>query len=130
MTHPDRTLPWGQHDQLLDALRRTGGDTLVHDALSEANWYADLYTPWDGRGDEPTERLTARLYILTERLDRVTTGAGGPASVRTEAGLAEIRLARDPGQQPVVRQRAEIQAGTGSTTDDHVLYVNVAPDLR
>ncbi len=79
MTRPDRTRQQRWHDQLLGALRRAGGDDLVHDALSEAKWYANLYTPWDGHGDEPTDRLTARLQILTQRLNRATTSSASTA---------------------------------------------------
>jgi hypothetical protein len=47
-----------------------GGADLVDDACAEAFWYAALYFPWDGDGDEPLDRMCARVRILTERIDR------------------------------------------------------------
>lgn len=50
-------------------LRDVGGTELVADARREAEWYASLYFFWDGRGDEPLDRLRARVDILSMRLD-------------------------------------------------------------
>jgi hypothetical protein len=55
--------------QLEVALVRVGGAELVGDAWSEAEWFAALYHPWDGDGDESLARTCARIEILTRRLD-------------------------------------------------------------
>lgn len=51
-------------------LQDLGGPELVADARREADWYANLYFLWDGHGDEPLDRLRARVDILSMRLDR------------------------------------------------------------
>lgn len=58
-------------------LRDVGGPELVADARREAEWYAALYFFWDGRGDEPLDRLRARVDILSMRLESAR-GAGEP----------------------------------------------------
>ena len=59
-------------------LRDVGGPDLVADARREAEWYAALYFIWDGCGDEPTERLHARVRVMTLRLESARD-ADGPA---------------------------------------------------
>ncbi len=56
--------------QVESELLQVGGHELVGDARREAEWYVALFFPWDERGSEPPERLTAHLEILTARLDR------------------------------------------------------------
>lgn len=56
--------------QLEVALVRVGGAELVGDAWREAEWFAALYHPWDGHGDESLARTCARIEILTRRLDK------------------------------------------------------------
>jgi len=51
-------------------LFRIGGPDLLEDARVEARWYADLYHPWLGSGEEPIDRLAARIEILNLRAER------------------------------------------------------------
>ena len=53
-------------------LYRIGGVDLLDDARVEARWYADLYHPWCGTGDEPLDRLAARIEIMSLRAERAT----------------------------------------------------------
>lgn len=58
-------------DSVETELRATGGADLLCDARREAEWYAALYYVWDGHGDEPLDRLRARIDILSMRLTSV-----------------------------------------------------------
>lgn len=51
-------------------LFRIGGVGLLDDARIEARWYADLFHPWAGGGEEPLDRLAARIEILSLRAER------------------------------------------------------------
>lgn len=72
-------------------LRDVGGLELVVDARREAESYAALYFVWDGRGEEPLDRLRARVGILSTRLQsaRETEHRGsappGPAELPVDA---------------------------------------------
>lgn len=59
-------------DSVETELRAAGGADLLCDARREAEWYASLYFFWDGRGDEPLDRLRARIDILSMRLTKAT----------------------------------------------------------
>lgn len=59
-------------DSVETELRAAGGADLLVDARREAEWYAALYYFWDGQGDEPLDRLRARIDILTMRLTTAT----------------------------------------------------------
>jgi hypothetical protein len=52
-------------------LRDIGGVELLADARREAEWYAALYSYWDGTGAEPLIRLRARPDVLAVRLEKL-----------------------------------------------------------
>lgn len=64
------TGPVARLDAVETELRRVGGAALLDDARIEAHTYTALYFPWDGAGDEPPDRVAARLRVLTTRLHR------------------------------------------------------------
>ena len=51
--------------QLLDR----GGKWLLDDAHHEAGQHVETTYPWDGRGDEPGERISAYLAVLWQRAE-------------------------------------------------------------
>lgn len=76
----DRERARRRHAQVVAELDQLGGRDLVDDAQTEARWFADLYHPWDGDGDEPVERLYARLELLERRRDRARRAGCGYVS--------------------------------------------------
>lgn len=51
------------------ALIEIGGQALLDDAHNEAGAYVDEFYPWNGRGDEPAERVSAYCAILWQRVE-------------------------------------------------------------
>lgn len=51
-------------DMLEGDLVELGGEQLLSDARDEAAQYVDEVYPWDGHGDEPTERVSAWCGVL------------------------------------------------------------------
>ena len=51
------------------ALVEIGGQALLEDAQDEAGAYVDQHDPWDGRGDEPAERVSAYCAVLWQRAE-------------------------------------------------------------
>lgn len=54
-------------DMLELELLEVGGQQLLDDAQDEAGAYVDEAYPWDGRGDEPAERVSAWCAVLWQR---------------------------------------------------------------
>jgi hypothetical protein len=50
-------------------LIEVGGQALLDDAHREAGAYVDAHYPWDGRGDEPAERVSAYWAVLWQRIE-------------------------------------------------------------
>lgn len=46
-----------------------GGQAFLDDVHGEAGAHVDAHHPWDGRGDEPMERVAAYLAALWERVE-------------------------------------------------------------
>ena len=44
-----------------------GGQALLDDIHDEAAAHVDEHHPWNGRGDEPPERVSAYLTVLWQR---------------------------------------------------------------
>jgi hypothetical protein len=66
------TAPWTSlcgadeflQDILLSVLLELGGRELLDAAHDETARHVDEHHPWDGRGDEPAERVSAYLAVL------------------------------------------------------------------
>ena len=56
------------------ALIEIGGQSLLEDAQDEACAYVDQHYPWDGRGDEPAERVSAYCAVPWQRADLARSG--------------------------------------------------------
>jgi hypothetical protein len=56
-------------DFLEGRLLDRGGKWLLDDAHQEAGQYVETSHPWDGRGDEPGERISAYLAVLWQRAE-------------------------------------------------------------
>jgi hypothetical protein len=54
-----------------------GGQALRDDAHDEAGRYVDENYPWNGRGDEPADRISAYCAVLWQRAEAVTMGDAG-----------------------------------------------------
>lgn len=46
-----------------------GGQAFLDDIHLEAAAHIDEHYPWDGRGDEPPERVSAYLAVLWQRIE-------------------------------------------------------------
>lgn len=46
-----------------------GGQALLDDIHDEAGAHVDEHHPWDGRGDEPPERVSAYLAVMWQRVE-------------------------------------------------------------
>ena len=75
-------------------LLKLGGQELLAAAHAEAGRHVDEHHPWDGRGDEPAERVSAYLAVLWQVAEAVriqrgeTSDASAPPTGDEEAGEA------------------------------------------
>jgi hypothetical protein len=59
-----------RQDILEVTLLELGGPELLADAHDEASAYVDERYPWNGRGDEPAERVPAYCAVLWQRAEQ------------------------------------------------------------
>lgn len=60
-------------DILENDLIELGGQALLDRAHAEAAWYVDEFYPWDGRGEEPPERVSAHCAVLWQVAEEIRT---------------------------------------------------------
>ncbi len=84
-----------------------GDQTLVDDIRQEAAAWVDELHPWDGRGDEPPERVSAYLAVWWQRIDQERAARVGTL-VRRGGKWTMVGPARCPVGHPLGPRRVLI----------------------
>lgn len=88
------------HEDLTREATEFGGPDLVADIDHEAMTWVDEAHPWDGTGDEPGERTSARLAVWWQRVDVERAGRIGTLVRRADGRWRTVEPVRCPFGHP------------------------------
>lgn len=95
-------------DEIIRDARDFGGAALLADIRAEALTWVDEAHPWDGRGDEPGERVSAYLAVCWQRVDLERAERVGTLVQRPDGRWRTVGPARCPQGHPFGPRRVLI----------------------
>ena len=76
-------------DILVSDLLELGGQELLDLAHDEAARHVDEHHPWDGRGDEPAERVSAYCAVLWQVAEAIRVQRGETQELPGDSSAAD-----------------------------------------